>query len=124
MKSINYPRIFNTNKQKVNIVSDYYATLQNLKLLLYSDKGELFGDPYYGCNLKKFLYDQNDTVLKDIVIDDIYTAISIFMPQIRVERRDIILEADNITVKVTIKALNRVNFQTNLYNLVLLRVVV
>lgn len=124
MKSINYPRIFNTNKQKVNIVSDYYATLQNLKLLLYSDKGELFGDPYYGCNLKKFLYDQNDTVLKDIVIDDIYTAISIFMPQIRVERRDIILEADNVTVKVTIKALNRVNFQTNLYNLVLLRVVV
>ena len=122
MKSINYPRIF--NKQKVNIVSDYYATLQNLKLLLYSDKGELFGDPYYGCNLKKFLYDQNDTVLKDIVIDDIYTAISIFMPQIRVERRDIILEADNVTVKVTIKALNRVNFQTNLYNLVLLRVVV
>jgi len=43
MKSIAFPNIF--NRTTVNLVSDYDATLQNLKLLLQSDTDSLFGDP-------------------------------------------------------------------------------
>ena len=41
----------------VNPYKDKEATLSNLKLLLGSSKMSLFGDPYYGTNLKKLTMD-------------------------------------------------------------------
>lgn len=119
MRSIKFPEMF--TRTVTNTVSDYDATLQNLKMLLWSEKGELFGDPYYGTSLKKYLYDQNDTVLVDILVDDIYTAITLFMPQIKVNRADIQLVRSGkgqVTAKIT--ALNQADFSTDLYNIVLL----
>lgn len=118
MNSINFPNMF--DRTTTNLVYDYYATRQNIQLLLWSEKGELFGDPYYGTNLKKFLYDQNDIVLQDILIDDIYTALSVFIPQITITRNDIKLIASKGKLTLTIKAINKADFQTNLYNIVLL----
>ena len=119
MKSIAFPKMFAT-KTKTNLVDDYDATLQNLIMLLYSEKGELFGDPYFGAGLKRFLYDQNDYVLKDLLIDEIYTAIAVFIPQIRITRDDILIEADRTTVTCKIKAVNLLSFETNLYTIPLL----
>lgn len=120
MRSISYPKMFAT-KTKTGIVRDYDATLQNLKMLLYSEKGELFGDPYFGAGLKRFLYDPNDIVLRDLLIDEIYIAIATFMPQIKISRNDIKIIADGTTVMCELKAINRVDFQTNLYTIPLLR---
>lgn len=120
MKSIQFPEMF--TRTVTNTVSDYDATLQNLKMLLWSEKGELFGDPYYGTGIKRYLYDQNDAVLVDILIDDIYTAITLFMPQIKVNRNDIQLFRSNkgeVTAKI--KALNRADYSTDMYDIVLLQ---
>jgi len=122
MISIAFPEMF--TRTVTNTVDDYYATLQNLKMLLWSEKGELYGDPYFGTGLKKYLYEQNDSVLKDILIDDIYTAVATFMPQLIINRNDIEITIDGERVLATIKATNRVDFQTNLYNIVLLDTVV
>jgi len=122
MRSIKFPNMFSNTV--TNIVEDYDATLQNLKMLLYSEKGELFGDPYYGTNLRKFLYDQNDAILRDLLIDDIYTAIATFMPQVKVNRKDIIITSDGAKITINIIALNRVNFQTNLYSIALLDTII
>lgn len=120
MKSIAFPNMF--NRSSTNIVSNYYATQQNITTLLMSGKSELFGDPYYGSTLKKFLYDQNDETLQDLLIDDIYVALCTFMPQIRVERKDIKVARDGkASVSVQIKALNKADFTTNMYNIVLLQ---
>ena len=119
MRSISYPKIFVT-KTKTGIVNDYDATLQNLKMLIFSEKGELFGDPYFGTGLKRFLYDQNDTVLKDLLVDEIYIAVATFMPQIILKRSDITIEADGTKVICNLKAINRVDFQTNLYTIPLI----
>ena len=121
MRSIKFPEMF--TRTVTNTVSDYDATLQNLKLLLWSEKGELFGDPYYGAGFKKYIYDQNDFTLYDLIIDDIYTAIALFMPQIRVDRRDIKVnreDKDGIgKLTATIKCTNMVDFTTDLYTIVL-----
>lgn len=122
MRSIKFPNMFSNTV--TNIVEDYDATLQNLKMLLWSEKGELFGDPYYGTNLRKFLYDQNDAILRDLLIDDIYTAIATFMPQIKVNRKDIIITSDGAKITINIIALNRVNFQTDLYSIALLDTII
>lgn len=120
MRSIAFPNIF--SKTNVNMVEDYDASLQNLLLLLWSNKGELFGDPYYGTNLKRYLFDQNDIILRDLIIDDIYTTIKLFMPQIIVDRKDIIIKSDNRgTLTAVIKATNRLDFTTDLYSIVLLQ---
>ena len=119
MKSIQFPEMF--TRTVTNTVSDHDATLQNLKMLLWSEKGELFGDPYFGTGIKRYLYDQNDVVLIDILIDDIYTAITLFMPQIRVDRKDIqLLRSNQGQVTAKIKALNKADFSTDMYNIVLL----
>ena len=119
MRSISFPKMFVT-KTKTGLVQDYDATLQNLKMLLFSEKGELFGDPYFGAGLKRFLYDPNDILLRDLLVDEIYIAIATFMPQIKISRNDITIIADGTSVICEIKALNRVDYQTNLYTIPLL----
>ena len=90
MKSIAFPKMFNTNS--TNITKDLNATKQNTLLLLRSEKGDLFGDPYFGIRLKRYLFDQNNYILKDVIIDEIYTQLALFMPQLIVNRRDIKIE--------------------------------
>jgi phage baseplate assembly protein W len=46
-----------------------------LKLLLLSDRGSFFGDPYYGTVIKRLIFEPNNVILRDIVIDAVYTAI-------------------------------------------------
>lgn len=118
MNSIAFPIMFSNTQ--TNIVSNRDATLQNLKLLLYAERGGLFGDPYYGTILKKLMFEQNDIILRDIVIDAVYTAIQQFMPQIKVKRKDITIVQNGADITLTIKAVNMLDFQTDMYDINLL----
>lgn len=68
-------------------------------------------------NIKKLIHDQNNIVIRDLVIDDIYTAITTFMPQIIVKRGDIKVTSDRSNVYVNIKCLNLIDYTTDLYNI-------
>ena len=118
MNSIAFPSIFNNTT--VKIVEGREATLQNLKLLLLSDRGALFGDPYYGTVIKQLMFEPNNYILRDIVIDAIYTAILQFIPQILINRKDISIVQQGSTIYVTIKATNMLDYQTDMYNINLL----
>ena len=119
IKSIAFPNMF--TRTSTNFVTDKEATFQNLKYLILSEKGELFGDPFYGVGLKKYLFDQNDTIIKDLVLDDMYTAIATFMPQLRINRNDLKLRTgDKGEIFVDIRAINQLDFTTDLYSVVLL----
>ena len=119
IKSIAFPNMF--TRTSTNFVTDKEATFQNLKYLILSEKGELFGDPFYGVSLKKYLFDQNDTIIKDLVLDDMYTAIATFMPQLRINRNDLKLRTgDKGEIFVDIRAVNQLDFTTDLYSIVLL----
>lgn len=117
MKSIAFPKMFNANS--TNISKDFNATKQNTLLLLRSEKGDLFGDPYFGIRLKRYLYDQNNYILKDVIIDEIYTQLALFMPQLVVNRRDIKIEQSRSKLYCSFKATNQANFKTDMYSLVL-----
>jgi len=111
VESIAFPKMFGVGR--TNTVSDREATIQNLKLLLTSEKRELFCDPYFGDNLKRMLYEKNNSALKDILIDDIHVAIATFMPQVKVQHKDISVYADGTTVKCQIRGLNDINASPN-----------
>lgn len=120
MNAIKFPDMLNNNK--ANIVEGIEATAQNLKYLLLSNKLTLLGDPYFGANLQKLLYENNNVVLRDLVVDEIYTAISTFMPQIRVLRKNINVDSDGNKIIVNIKAQNLLDFSFAEYNVVLTNV--
>ena len=120
MYSIAFPHIFNSNKVTTNINKDFEALKSNLYLLLKSGKNELFGDPNFGTNLYSLIYNQNNAVLRDIIIDSIYTNILVYMPQLAIKRNDIEIIFDNINIKIKIKALNKIDYSLNTYELVLL----
>lgn len=115
MYSLQFPNMFLNNI--TNIVEDYDATYSNLRLLLGSNKFSLQGDPYFGTNLKQFIYEQNNTVFRDLLIDEIYIAICTFMPQLHVTRKGIVIKSDQGAVFVTINCINKLNNTTNLYNI-------
>lgn len=120
MNAIRFPNIFNSNKAA--IVRDKEATYQNLKTLLLSSKLTLFGDPYFGSNLRRLLYENNNVILQDLVIDDIFTVINTYMPQVRVLRDNIRVTSDGNRVIVNIYAQNLLDYSFDEYSVQLLNV--
>lgn len=104
--SISFPNIF--NKSHVNLEKDYDAVKQNLILLLGSNKGGLYGDPWFGTNIKQILWDQNHReILTTIVKEHIYDAIYSYMPNnIEIKPSDIVVNIiDNYAnVKINLSA--------------------
>lgn len=115
MLSLAFPNMFSNNTTL--LVSDNEATLSNLRLLLGSDKFSLLGDPYFGTNLKQYIYEQSNTVFKDLLIDEIYVAIQTFMPQVYITRKDINIVSDQTKVYVEINCINKLTNVNNLYTI-------
>ena len=118
MKSLKFPNMISHNYIQTT-ENDYDSTLQNLILLLGSEKGEFVFDPFFGIRLKRYMFEQNNKVLRDILIDEIYEQITIFMPQLIIKRKDITLVSEMAKIYVNIKARNQKDFSLNSYNLVL-----
>ena len=115
MISIAFPDML--SNVRTNLVTDHEATSQNLILMLKSDRTSLLGDPYFGTLLKRMLYEQNSIILQDLVIDELYTSIITFMPQIRLSRNDITLERVKENIYANIKCTNLLDYQVNLYKI-------
>ena len=115
MNSLSFPNMF-TSARTV-LLKDHEATMTNLKLLLLSDKNSLFADPYFGTELKKVLFEQNNVVLRDLVIDSIYTAIRVFMPQLQLSRNNIKIKSDGVDVIAEIQCINHIDYKTDLFSI-------
>lgn len=115
MYSIAFPDMFNSSGTK--LVKDKDATMSNMRLLLASWKNSLFGDPYFGTNIKNFIYEQNNIVLRDLVIDDILVSLQQFMPQLYVQRKDITVTNSGTDVYVNINCINKLDKDVNTYQI-------
>lgn len=123
MRSIKFPKMFNTNSTNVWKSDEYLeSTKQNTRLVLYSTRGELFGDPYFGLMLRQFMFDQNNYILRDQIIDMIYTQLALFIPQVKVKRQDITIVQDREKGKLycNFYGINQIDYQPNTFNLLLL----
>ena len=118
MYSIKFPDMLYSTSTK--LVSDHEATKQNMKLVLLSDRGTLFGDPYFGSLWKKLLFEQNNEILRDIIIDDILITLQTFMPQLLVKREHIEVNSDRYSIYINIKATNLLDYQTDMYSIKLM----
>lgn len=118
MYSISFPNIFASSR--TNLIKDKEAIKQNIRLTLLSDRLSLYGDPYFGSILKKLIFEQGDSILRDIVIDEIYTCLNIFIPQIVIDRKDISLNIQNNTVFINMKYYYITDKTSDMYQIELL----
>ena len=115
MYSIKFPDMLNS--AGTNLIEDKQATMSNLRLMLASWKTSLFGDPYFGTNIKRYIHEQNNVVLKDLIIDDINLSIHDFMPQVYVTRDNIEIKQKDDNLFVTIECINKLDNQTDIYTI-------
>jgi phage baseplate assembly protein W len=116
--------MFSTNHTNVWAASEHHeATKQNAKLVLQTNRGEVFGDPYFGLLLKQYMFDQNSYILRDVLIDMIYKQLALFIPQIKVERKDISIVQDQQkgVLICNFSGTNQIDYTLNSYELVLFR---
>lgn len=108
------------NSSSSLVVKDRAASLQDLKLLLGSEKGELSGDPFFGIRIKKYTFSQNNYVLRDVLVDEIYSQLAVFAPQLTVSRNDISITSSANRLHAKISAINKVDFTTDMFDIELL----
>ena len=119
MQSLAWPNMFSSNHRDTLLLSEKEAIKSNLLLLLNSEKLSLFGDPYYGVALKQVIFQPQDLVLVDLIIDEIITAIELYLPQIYVAREHIQLRSDKINLYATIQITYRMDNTSDMFNIVL-----
>lgn len=117
MVSIKFPDMLSS--ANTNLIQDREATASNLRLMLASWKTSLLGDPYFGTNIKRYIQQQNNIVLEDLIIDDINLAVHDFMPQVAVNRNNIHVTRNRDTINVDINSINLLDSQPDIYNIVL-----
>lgn len=101
MYSFSFPNMLGFNGAK--LVKDKEAVKSNLRLVLLSERGSHFGDPYFGTTLKKVIYEQASSIVVDLLIDRIHVAITTFIPQIALTRNDITLTTDGTCIYASIQ---------------------
>jgi hypothetical protein len=114
--------MFNSNSSQIWREDEYgKATKQNALLLLQSERGEFECDPYFGILLKHYMFNQNSYILKDMLIDTIYTQIAIFLPQVKISRNSIDIISDNQKGRLYCKfsGISQIDYTHNTFNLLL-----
>lgn len=122
MRSFKFPKMFKPNSSRIWREDEYNkATRQNVLLLLESERGEFEYDPYFGILLKHYMFNQNSYILKDMLIDTIYTQIAIFLPQVKVSRDAIDIISDPLKGRLycSFSGVNQIDYTHNTFNLLL-----
>lgn len=115
MYSFNFPSMLSSVSS--NLVEDKEAIKLNIRLVLSVVRRTLFGDPYFGNNLVKVLFEQQGATIVDLVIDEIYTTLVTFIPQVIVNRKDIVLTSNGTDLFVTLKLVYRLDNTPDMYTI-------
>lgn len=107
MNTISFPRMFNQNSAHISIdmSTTTKSVVESLNSLLKTNRGELLGDPNYGTNIHKMLFDikssENVSEIKSEIVDSIHQ----YIPQIVISENYIKIYSNpnNSQYKITIQ---------------------
>lgn len=117
MYSLAWPNMFSSNNISTNLVEDKTAIKSNLLLLLNSERLSLFGDPYFGTALKQVIFQPNNNIIVDLIIDELYTTICTYIPQLYLTRNDIKIESNKTDLFATINVIYKIDNTSDLYHI-------
>ena len=90
--SIKFPNVFNLTTGDTNIDSEFTSINRCIGLILTTGKGELLGDPDYGCTLYERLFNGYTDTEADLIKNDIIEALTKYEKRIIVSTSDIEIE--------------------------------
>lgn len=117
MYSFDFPVMIRNNNAV--LLKDKEAVKSNLQLLFSSERQELFGDPYYGSLIKRVIFEQANSLVSDLLIDELYTSIITFIPQIFLTRQDITLTVDKTKLYANISYIYVPDNTSDMYTILL-----
>lgn len=117
--TINFPKLYNNITGKTNFATNIKSINQSLSLLLTTCKGELLGDPDYGCDLYALLFNPINNSLVAMIQREILQSIATYENRITLTTEDIHINSDDTTVKIIIQYTVKMNNEKGTYGLAL-----
>lgn len=118
-KSIKYPDAFDLVSGETLLSDGTKSINQCIGLILTTGKGELLGDPDFGCTLYEMLFDQYSDAEEVLIKKEIVDSISKFEQRVTVSEQDITIIEDNdqighknrykITINYTVNNTSKIN---------------
>lgn len=91
IRTIKFPEIFSIGSGNTQVNTGISSINDCLYLLLTTSKGELFGDPNYGTNLMKEVFNYNNSTNNELIKADIASAIARYERRIRAPEDSIMI---------------------------------
>ena len=112
-KTFGFPQMVDRSTRKIIISENAKSINECLGILLRTRRGELLGDPEYGCGLIERIFRYEGVIIQDLIRSDILNAIAKYEPRIYLESGDIQIvqepEAVKIFIQYTIKETGEIN---------------
>jgi phage baseplate assembly protein W len=105
--SIRFPYLFNRAQGNTELDTNFESINRSISLILLTGKGELFGNPEFGCDLKLYQYKEITPEISKVLADDMLQAILQWEHRIDMNLNDIKITKDNDTVHISISYLLR-----------------
>lgn len=115
--TFSFPRMVDLRTRKITLSDTYKSINECLGILLRTRKGELLGDPDYGCNLLERIFMYNGLIVEQLIREDILDAVSKYEPRINMTSNDIIIEQDTRTVRIYLQYEIKTSGEINEFNL-------
>lgn len=102
-KSIKHPNTFSLFKGETQLSREVGAINQSIRLILTTAKGELFGDPNFGCRLHEIMFDYAGPSTDQSIRNEIVTALNQQEPRIFIQENDIKISTDQLNVYIDLE---------------------
>ncbi len=98
--SIKFPYLFNGDTQ---LDVNFDSINRSISLILLTGKGELFGNPNYGSDIKRYQFMEITPEIKNLLADEIVNSIRQFENRVEITNNDIIIKQINDKLSINIK---------------------
>lgn len=100
--SITHPKIFSLTNGNTNIDKLASSINRSIALIILTAKGECFLNPEFGSDIRKYLFEYITDANKELIIDEIVNSLNKWENRIKINRGDITIEQDDMTLIIHI----------------------
>ena len=101
--SIKHPKLFSITKGNTDLDKLYVSINRSIALILLTAKGELFGNPDFGSNIRMYLFNNITDLMINKLKEEIVDSITQWESRITLTTSDINIIADDTKLKINIK---------------------
>ena len=115
--TFSFPHMIDRSTKKVILSQDRKSINECLGILLRTRRGELLGDPEYGCSLIERIFMYEGIIVEQLIKEDIMNAINKFEPRVYTDTSMISIIQDTRVVRIFIQYVIKETGVVNDYNM-------